>query len=45
MIADPGAIDCSAIVGLADRVARPVAGSDRPALDMVVRARKVGPDA
>ncbi len=45
VVADLGMIDCSATVELADRVARPVAGSDRPALDTVFRARKAGPDA
>ncbi len=45
VIADLGVIDCSAIVERAERVARPVAGSDRPALDTVVRARKLGADA
>jgi hypothetical protein len=29
----------------AERVARTVAGTDRPALDTVVRVRKLGPDA
>lgn len=44
VIADLGVIDCSAIVERAERVARPVLGTDRPALDTVVRARKLGPD-
>ncbi len=43
--ADLGAVDRSAIVERAERVARTVAGTDRPALDTVVRARKLGPDA
>ena len=45
VIADLGVIDCSAILERTERVARPVAGNDRPALDTVVRARKLGPDA
>ena len=45
VIADLGVIDCSAVVERAERVARPVAGHDRPALDTVVRATKLGPDA
>ena len=45
VIADLGVIDCSAILERTERVARPVDGSDRPALDTVVRARKLGPDA
>jgi hypothetical protein len=45
VIADLGVIDCSAILERAERVARPVAGNDRPALDTVVRATKLGPDA
>lgn len=43
--ADLGAIDCSATVERTERVLRPVAGSDRPAVDTVVRARRPGPDA
>ncbi len=43
--ADLGVIDCSATVERRERVERPVAGSDRPALDTVFRARKPGPDA
>ncbi len=43
--ADLGAIDCSATVERTERVPRPVAGSDRPALDTVVRASRPGPDA
>ena len=45
VIADLGAIDCSARLERTERAARPVAGNDRPALDAVVRARKLGPDA
>ena len=45
VVADLGAIDCSARVERNERVARAVAGNDRPALDTVVRARKLGPDA
>ena len=45
VIADLGAIDCSARVERTERSARAVAGNDRPALDTVVRARKLGPDA
>ena len=45
VVADLGAIDCSARVERTERVARAVAGNDRPALDTVVRARKLGPDA
>lgn len=40
VLADLLAIDDSAIVELAERAARPVAGSERPALDVLVRARK-----
>jgi SAM-dependent methyltransferase len=43
--ADLGMIDCSAIVERSERASRPVAGSDRPALDVVVRARRPDPDA
>lgn len=43
--ADLGMIDCSATLERKERVARPVAGHGRPALDTVVRARKPGPDA
>lgn len=43
--ADLGMIDCSATLERKERVARPVAGQGRPALDTVVRARKPGPDA
>jgi len=45
VIADLGAIDCSARLERTERAARPVAGNDRPALDTVFRARKLGPDA
>lgn len=40
VVADLRAIDGSATVELAERVTRPVAGSERPALDVLVRARK-----
>ena len=40
VLADLLAIDDSATVELAERAARPVAGSERPALDVLVRARK-----
>lgn len=42
--ADLGMIDCGATVERSERVARPVAGSDRPALDTVFRAHKPGQD-
>jgi len=45
VVADLGAIDCSARVERTERAARAVVGNDRPALDTVVRARKLGPDA
>ena len=45
VIADLGAIDCSARVERTEHAARAVAGTDRPALDTVVRARKLGPDS
>ena len=45
VIADLGAIDCSARVERTEHAARAVAGNDRPALDTVVRARKLGPDS
>ena len=45
VVADLGAIDCSATVERAERVSRTVDGSARPALDTVVRARRLGPDA
>ena len=45
VVADLGAVDCSARVERTERAARAVAGNDRPALDTVVRARKLGPDA
>ncbi len=45
VIADLAAIDCSAKVERRERAVRPVAGVDRPALDTVVLARKLGPDA
>ncbi|MEP6561558.1 MAG: class I SAM-dependent methyltransferase [Nakamurella sp.] len=41
VIADLGVIDCSAGVERSERAARQVAGHDRPALDTVVRARKL----
>ena len=40
VVADLRAIDGSTTVELAERVTRPVAGSERPALDVLVRARK-----
>ena len=40
VLADLLAIDSSASVELAERATRAVAGSDRPALDVLVRARK-----
>ena len=45
VIADLGAIDCSARLERTERASRPVAGNDRAALDTVVRARKLGTDA
>ena len=45
VIADLGAIDCSARLERTERAARRVAGNERSALDTVVRARKLGPDA
>jgi SAM-dependent methyltransferase len=40
VVADLRAIDGSATVEIAERATRAVAGSDRPALDVLVRARK-----
>ena len=45
VVAALSAIDCSARLERTERAARAVVGNDRPALDTVVRARKLGPDA
>jgi len=45
VIADLGAIDCSARLERTERASRPVAGNDRAALDTVFRARKLRSDS